>query len=146
MVWWPPPATWASFSGWPTRRARAAATNRPCTIRVPWRAGAASRGAALLEPAKVQLATRSGNSARPDKTWSDWSEPLTDAQDSLIRSPNARYIQWRASLEGPGAAIENVSLAYLPQNNPPVIRSISVTMQSSAQKAARRHQFHRRGL
>ena len=55
----------------------------------------------------------------------------------VIRSPNARYIQWRASLEGPGAAIENVSLAYLPQNNPPVIRSISVTMQTgSAQKAA----------
>ncbi len=86
--------------------------------------------------AKVQLATRSGNSARPDKTWSDWSEPLTDARDSLIHSPNARYIQWRASLEGPGAAVENVSLAYLPQNNPPVIRSISVSMQGSASKAA----------
>ena len=108
-------------------RARAAATNRPCTIRVRWRAGAGFPGAAPA--ARCKLATRSGNSARPDKTWSDWSEPLTDAQDSLIRSPNARYIQWRASLEGPGAAIENVSLAYLPQNNPPVIRSISVTMQ-----------------
>jgi hypothetical protein len=86
---------------------------------------------------KVQLATRSGNSARPDKTWSDWSDPLTDAQNSLIKSPNARYIQWRASLEGPGAAVENVSVAYLPQNNPPVIRSISVSMQAgSAQKTA----------
>lgn len=85
---------------------------------------------------KVQIQTRSGNSARPDRTWSDWSEPLTDAQNSLIRSPNARYIQWRASLEGPNAAIENVSLAYLPQNNPPVVRSISVSMQNSAQKAA----------
>ncbi len=85
---------------------------------------------------KAELQTRSGNSARPDKTWSDWSDPLTNAQDSLIKSPNARFIQWRASLAGPGAAIENVSLAYLPQNNPPVIRSISVTMQNSAQKAA----------
>ena len=98
--------------------------------RVSWRSAAG----------KVQLQTRSGNSARPDKTWSDWSGPLTsaggDPHDSLIPSPNARYIQWRASLEGPGAMIENVSLAYLPQNNPPVIRSISVTMQNSAQKAA----------
>jgi len=85
---------------------------------------------------KVELATRSGNSARPDKTWSDWSNPLTNSQDSIIKSPNARYIQWRANLEGPGASVENVSLAYLPQNNPPVIRSISVTMQNSAQKAA----------
>ena len=93
--------------------------------RISWRSAAG----------KVELTTRSGNSARPDKTWSDWSAPLTDSQDSLIRSPNARYIQWRASLEGPGAAIENVSIAYLPQNNPPVIRSISVTMQNSSQKA-----------
>jgi len=98
--------------------------------RVSWRVSSASPGG------KVQVATRSGNSARPDKTWSDWSEPLSDAQNSLIRSPNARYIQWRASLEGPGAAIENVSLAYLPQNNPPVIRSISVSSQTSAQKSA----------
>jgi hypothetical protein len=81
---------------------------------------------------QVQVATRSGNSARPDKTWSDWSAPLSNAQDSLIHSPNARFIQWRASLDGPGAAIENVSIAYLPQNNPPVIRSISVTMQPNS--------------
>ncbi len=98
--------------------------------RISWRVTTGSPSA------KVQVATRAGNSARPDKTWSDWSEPLSDAQNSLIRSPNARYIQWRASLEGPGAAIENVSLAYLPQNNPPVIRSISVSSQSSAQKSA----------
>ncbi|MGD0130972.1 MAG: hypothetical protein ABSE57_02955, partial [Bryobacteraceae bacterium] len=98
--------------------------------RVSWRVSSAGPGG------KVQVATRSGNSARPDKTWSDWSEPLADPRNSLIRSPNARYIQWRASLDGPGAAIENVSVAYLPQNNPPVVRSISVTMQNSSQKAA----------
>ena len=27
---------------------------------------------------QVQVATRSGNSARPDKTWSDWSAPLSN--------------------------------------------------------------------
>ncbi|HMD48422.1 MAG TPA: hypothetical protein VKG79_04965 [Bryobacteraceae bacterium] len=91
--------------------------------RITWRSAAGN----------VQLTTRTGNSARPDKTWSDWSEPLTNPRDSLIRSPNARYIQWRASLDGPGAAIENVSIAYLPQNNPPVVRSISVTMQPNSQ-------------
>lgn len=94
--------------------------------RISWRSAAG----------KVGLETRSGNSARPDKTWSDWSIPLTDSQDSLVRSPNARYIQWRASLDGPGAAIENVSIAFLPQNNPPVVRSISVSMQNSGQKAS----------
>jgi hypothetical protein len=81
---------------------------------------------------KVSFFTRSGNSARPDKTWSDWSEPLSDPQNSIIRSPNARYIQWRAELTGPGAVVENVSLAYLPQNNPPQVRSINVTTQGAA--------------
>jgi hypothetical protein len=87
---------------------------------------------------KVSFSTRSGNSARPDKTWSDWSEPLTDPENSLIRSPNARYIQWRAELSGPGAVVENVSLAYLPQNNPPQVRSINVTTQAAAASSSQK--------
>jgi hypothetical protein len=79
---------------------------------------------------KVIFSTRSGNSARPDKTWSEW-EPAADPPNSLVRSPNARYIQWRAELSGPGATIENVSIAYLPQNNPPIVRSINVTTQAA---------------
>jgi WD40 repeat protein len=81
---------------------------------------------------KVSFFTRTGNSARPDKTWSDWSEALSDPQNSPIRSPNARYIQWRADLTGPGAVVENVSVAYLPQNNPPQVRSINVTTQAAS--------------
>lgn len=94
--------------------------------RMTWRAPA---GAA-------RFSTRTGNSARPDKTWSDWSEPLTDANNSTIQSPNARYIQWRAELIGPGATVENVSIAYLPQNNPPVVRSINVTTQAASGSSA----------
>jgi hypothetical protein len=86
---------------------------------------------------KATFSTRSGNSARPDKTWSDWSEALTDPQGSMVRSPNARYIQWRADLSGPGAGVENVTIAYLPQNNPPVVRSINVSTQASAGGAAK---------
>jgi hypothetical protein len=88
---------------------------------------------------KVAMRTRSGNSARPDKTWSEWSAALTDARSSLIQSPNARYIQWRAELAGAGAAVENVSIAYLPQNTPPIVRSITVSTQAASaavQKAA----------
>jgi WD40 repeat protein len=75
------------------------------------------------------FSTRTGNSLRPDKTWSDW-EPLADPPNSLVRSPNARYIQWRAELTRAGASVENVTIAYLPQNNPPVVRSINVTTQA----------------
>jgi len=92
--------------------------------RITWRA----------QSGQVSLVTRSGNSARPDKTWSDWSEPLTDSQNSIIRSPNARYIQWRAELSGTAAVAENVRVFYLPQNNPPVVRSINVTTQAPAPK------------
>jgi len=104
-------------------------------------AGAASRWGRInwrSAGGKVTLSTRSGNSARPDKTWSDWSAALNDPQGSTISSPNARYIQWRASLSGTGATVENVRLFYLPQNNAPMVRSINVTTQTagaSAQKS-----------
>jgi hypothetical protein len=83
----------------------------------------------------VRFRTRSGNSAKPDRTWSDWSEPLTDASGSHIASPNARYIQWKAELAGGAGGtpvLESVTLAYLPQNSPPVVKSINVVMQSVA--------------
>jgi hypothetical protein len=84
------------------------------------------------EGGKASFVTRSGNSARPDKTWSDWSKPLSDPRDSVISSPNARYLQWRSELTGPGSIVESVRVFYLPQNNPPVVRSINVTSQASA--------------
>ena len=88
----------------------------------------------------VRFRTRSGNSAKPDRTWSDWSEPLADASGSRITSPNARYIQWKAELAGGAGApsgpvtpvLDNVTLAYLPQNSPPVVKSINVVTQSVA--------------
>lgn len=84
---------------------------------------------------KVQFQTRSGNTARPDRTWSDWSEPLTDPDGSPVRSPNARYIQWRATLTGArgrSPVIDSVTLAYLPQNTPPRVTAIDVTTKSAA--------------
>ncbi|HEY2013479.1 MAG TPA: hypothetical protein VGH38_08265 [Bryobacteraceae bacterium] len=78
--------------------------------------------------------TRSGNSAKPDRTWSDWSEPLTTASGSRIASPNARYIEWKAELAGTGGAtpiLNSVTLAYLPQNSPPVVKSVNVVTQSA---------------
>jgi len=78
--------------------------------------------------------TRSGNSARPDRTWSDWSGPLADSAGSRITSPNARFIQWKVEMSGSGGAtpvLSSITLAYLPQNSPPVVRSISVISQAA---------------
>jgi hypothetical protein len=96
--------------------------------RLSWRGDA-------LDPNGLVLRVRTGNSARPDKTWSDWSEPLTNSKGSSIPSPNARYVQWRAEFKhtpAQGPALDNVSLAYLPQNTAPVIKAISVVTQLAA--------------
>ncbi len=80
--------------------------------------------------------TRTGNSARPDKTWSDWSEPLSDGAGSTVPSPNARYTQWKAEFTGGAGgsspALDWVRLAYLPQNSPPSLKSITVSAQTSS--------------
>jgi len=84
---------------------------------------------------KIQFRTRSGNSSKPDRTWSEWSEPLTTAAASRITSPNARYIQWKLEMTGGSGAtptLHNVSLSYLPQNSPPVVKSINVVLQAAA--------------
>jgi sugar lactone lactonase YvrE len=81
--------------------------------RLSWRA----------EGSGLQFRTRSGNSLRPDKTWSDWSDPATAA--GSVKSPNARFIQWKADL-GANSVLDSVTLAYIPQNMPPVVKSINV--------------------
>ncbi|HEX8844771.1 MAG TPA: hypothetical protein VF791_09025 [Pyrinomonadaceae bacterium] len=81
----------------------------------------------------VELQTRTGNSERPDVTWSEWSTAYRDPAGTQITSPRARFIQWRAVLRSPvgtGAGIvdtnmEDVSLAYLPRNVAPEILNIT---------------------
>ena len=88
------------------------------------------------ESSRVVFRTRSGNSARPDKTWSEWSEPLADPNGSPVRSPGARYIQWKAEFAG-SAVLDSAILAYLPQNTPPVVKSVNVVLQLVAAGAAK---------
>lgn len=78
----------------------------------------------------VELQTRSGNSERPDQTWSEWSAPYREQNGVQVSSPRARFIQWRAVLRaaqgGAGdTGLEDVSLAYLPRNVAPEILSIT---------------------
>jgi hypothetical protein len=88
----------------------------------------------------VAFRTRTGNSIRPDATWSEWSQPITDLARSGVTSPNARYIQWKLDLTGGASSppgVDSVTIAYLPQNTPPVVRSINVsTLASAAAKSS----------
>jgi hypothetical protein len=79
--------------------------------------------------ASLEFYTRSGNSERPDQTWSDWAGPYQDAASSIIQSPAARYLQWKAvfrSGSGRGPDLSEVTASYLNQNLPPQIRSLNV--------------------
>jgi sugar lactone lactonase YvrE len=87
------------------------------------------RWRATLNGGRVEVFTRSGNTATPDETWSVWSPAYSNAEGQQITSPNARYIQWRAVLSGttePGPVLTSVTTAYLPRNLRPEVQSITV--------------------
>jgi hypothetical protein len=88
---------------------------------------------------RLAIRTRSGNSVRPDNTWSEWSEPLSDAEGSLVTSPNARFLQWKVELAGAAGRspmVDSVTVAYLPQNSAPVINSIVVSNETAPKEGA----------
>lgn len=76
----------------------------------------------------VELQTRSGNTASPDSTWSDWSAAYRGADGGQITSPRARYIQWRATLKRGTTAptLREVTISYLPRNLAPSINGLTV--------------------
>lgn len=91
--------------------------------KIHWQADAPS-GTAL------ELYTRSGNSGRPDATWSDWSDPYRRQDGEQITSPPARYVQWKAVLHSADSLspiLQEVTLPYLPRNQAPTVTELKVT-------------------
>lgn len=75
----------------------------------------------------VKLFCRSGNTEKQNGTWSPWIETV---RGDVIKSPAARFIQWKLELSTNRSSetpeINNVRLCYLQQNLPPEILSITV--------------------
>ncbi len=69
--------------------------------------------------------TRTGSSQRPDSTWSEWTEA-----PGTVRSPSARFIQWRARFSSrfPNLtpALARTDLFFGSVNRPPQIRKLEV--------------------
>lgn len=82
------------------------------------------------EGTAISVATRSGNTEKPNGTWNDWSEELTDPEGSQITNPSARYIQWRAKLTTSAASatpiLKKVSVASVQANIEPRFTSVEV--------------------
>ena len=77
-----------------------------------------------------QFQTRSGNSAEPGPSWSDWSPPYQKADGEAILSPKARFIQFKALLTASaakvGPSLDKSELFYLQSNVPPVVNRLDV--------------------
>lgn len=90
----------------------------------------------------IALQTRTGNTEKPDATWSDWSAAYTNADGAQITSPAARFCQWRAILRSRGQGttgagqtqtnlqltpvLNQVSVSYLPRNIAPEVLRVEV--------------------
>ena len=82
--------------------------------------------AAFVGEGDIEVQTRSGNTANPDSTWSDWSAGIKTADGGAIASPRARYLQWRATLKGANTKLREVTVSYLPRNLAPQLTSLAL--------------------
>jgi hypothetical protein len=72
------------------------------------------------DPGSVKILTRSGNTAKPDKTWYPWEE--TGGVSS--QSPPARFEQ--VQLQISAGTVDKIDAVYLPRNLPPHIDLVRV--------------------
>ena len=81
---------------------------------------------------KLEFSTRSGNTEKPEATWSDWSEPKPLSAEIAVNSPSARYLQYRVEFKraagSPSATAQLRRLEFYYQNfnAPPAIWRIRV--------------------
>jgi sugar lactone lactonase YvrE len=94
--------------------------------------GALRWAAGVPAGANVYLQTRSGDTAEPDPTWSDWSRPYAATIGETITSPPGRYLQYRAVLKGTAAGVaedgpvlRTVELFYLTPNQAPQVALVA---------------------
>jgi hypothetical protein len=79
------------------------------------------------EGSKVTASVRSGQTSKPDATWSEWSPEVKAPGKLRPKVPNGRYMQVRLTLEGDGKvspAVHRVRVAYLRQNLRPFVREV----------------------
>ncbi len=80
--------------------------------------------------AQLELSTRSGNTKKPDDTWSDWSKPVTEP--GMVTSPAARYVQIRARWNrDPQAVLSNITLPFVTDNLRAVLTEVTVDTPSN---------------
>jgi len=77
----------------------------------------------------IQVQSRSGNTAEPDETWSDWSPPYSKVEEKIL-SPNGRYLQLKVSIKAQSGQklprLTRLVVFYLQANVAPVIEKLEI--------------------
>ena len=85
---------------------------------------------AISGGAGVTLASRSGNTAKPEKTWSDWADADRKGKEFALKSPAARYLQVRVKLAAEdtahGPVLDRLAVYFTQRNLPPVFGKLTV--------------------
>jgi hypothetical protein len=89
----------------------------------------------------LQFETRSGNTAKPDRTWTAWkkleSVGWTGADgEGQIASFASRYVQYKVALPDKGSTLKEVTLFYLPQNQRPRVTDVYLAEPPAATSGA----------
>jgi sugar lactone lactonase YvrE len=82
----------------------------------------------------ITLRTRTGNTDKPDASWSDWSRPLERADGIEIPGGRSRFLQWEATLTGSKSAtprLSEVRVSFVEANLPPQVKSVEVFPQGT---------------
>jgi hypothetical protein len=91
--------------------------------------GRISWQAVLPQGTLVQVQSRSGKTAEPDETWSEWSPPYVKPDEKIL-SPKGRYLQLRVNMKSPSGQqlprVEKLLVFYLQTNLAPVIDKLDV--------------------
>lgn len=82
------------------------------------------------KPGTVMVETRSGNVNNPQRSWSTWSKVDISEQGGTVKSPRARFLQYRLTLNRDGQAtspeLSAVDIPFLPKNVSPRIQQIDI--------------------
>ncbi len=88
----------------------------------------------------ISLFVRSGNTASPDPTWTEWSPPFTDNNNSNINRNGYKYFQIKVNLNSASGvkspAISGFRFFYVQKNLKPEIKKININLPIQPKKNA----------
>jgi len=91
------------------------------------------------EGTTVTLAVRSGNTSRPDESWSPWMGKVQSPEGDQIPCPPARRLQYRVSLRTTSPKVvprvSEINAAFVPVNHAPEIGAITINGASQPSQA-----------